>query len=359
MPDPSTPADPVTTLAAEWTKTLRRAVRAVELATVAPEPSIGLSPKVTVYRRNKARLYRYASPRTRPAPVLFVPNLGISRPAVFDLRPGASFVEYMCGQGFDFYLLDWGVYGEEDNGLTVDECVTRILPRVVRKVLESSGAGALAVIGYCMGAPLSVAFVAQHPEVPVRAYVNMAGPIDFAHAGLFARWLDKRFYDVDRVVDTVGAIPAEWVRLGFKLLRPTMEISTAVNLWWNLDDPRYVEGYQALSRWANEYVPFPAEFFRQWVRDFYQDNRLVRGDLRLGGEPVDLGRVRCPVFVVAGAEDYIAPAPCVRALVDHVGSRDASYLELPGGHISLIAGRAASVHCWPKVSAWLGERLAG
>src|SRR5215510_13683857 len=357
MAEATRTAGAVESLAAEWTRTLTRAVQALELAT-APEPAIGLTPKQTVYRRNKARLYRYESPRTHAVPVLFVPNLGISRPSIFDLQPGSSFVEHMCRLGFDFYLLDWGVYGEEDNGLTVDECVTRLLPRVVRKVLETSGADGLGVIGYCMGAPLSVSFVAQHPEVPVRAYVNMAGPIDFAQAGLFARWLDKRFYDVDRVVDTVGAIPADWVRMGFKLLRPTMDLTTALNLWWNLDNDKYVDGYKALGRWANEYVPFPAEFFRQWVKEFYQENRLVRKELRLGGRLVDLRQIRCPVFVAAGAEDYIAPAPCVRALLDHVGTEDKTYLELPGGHISLIAGRAASRHCWPRVSEWLAERSA-
>jgi polyhydroxyalkanoate synthase len=338
-------------------RSLERAARALELAT-APEPRIGLSPKQLVYRRNKARLYRYESARTHAVPVLFVPNLGISRPAIFDLQPGASFVEHMCRHGVDFFLLDWGVYGEEDNGLTVDECVTRLLPRVVRKVLEASGRDGLALIGYCMGAPLAVSFVALHPEIPLRAFVNMAGPIDFSKAGLFARWLDKRFYDVDRVVDTMGAIPAEWVKLGFKLLRPTMDVSTALNLWVNLDNARYVEGYQALSRWANEYVPFPGEFFRQWVRDFYQENRLIRGDLRLDGRRVDLRRVTCPVFAVAGQEDYIAPAPCVKALLDHVGSEERRYLELPGGHISLIAGRSASTHCWPKVVEWLAPRLS-
>jgi hypothetical protein len=31
-------------------------------------------------------------------------------------------------------------------------------------------------------------------------------------------------------------------------------------------------------------------------------------------------------------------------------------VELPGGHISLIAGRGASVHCWPKVASWLAAR---
>lgn len=356
MSDPSGQTDTIRALTDEWVRTLRRSARALELMTGPAEPEIGLSPRVLVYRRNKARLYRYDSPRTRPVPVLFVPNLGISRPTIFDLQPGSSFVEYMCGQGFDFYLLDWGVYGEEDNGLTVDECVTRILPRVARRVLETSGAPELAVIGYCMGAPLSVSFVALHPEVRVRAYVNMAGPIDFSKAGLFARWLDKRFYDVDRMVDTVGAIPADWIRAGFKLLKPTMDLSTALNLWWNLDNDRYVEGYRALSRWANEYVPFPGEFFRQWVKDFYQDNRLVQGTLRLGGRTVELGGIRCPVFVASGAEDNIAPAPCVRALLDHVGSEDQTDLELPGGHISLIAGRGASVHCWPRVSTWLTAR---
>ncbi|MBI2468372.1 MAG: class III poly(R)-hydroxyalkanoic acid synthase subunit PhaC, partial [Candidatus Rokubacteria bacterium] len=159
-----------------------------------------------------------------------------------------------------------------------------------------------------------------------------------------------------RVVDTVGAIPADWVRVGFKLLKPTMDISTALNLWWNLDNPQYVEGYRALSQWANEYVAFPAEFFRQWVKDFYQDNRLVRGELSLGGRRVDLGQIRCPVFVVAGAEDNIAPAPCVNALLDHVGTSDKTYLELPGGHISLIAGRSAGKHCWPRVAEWLAAR---
>ncbi len=143
------------------------------------------------------------------------------------------------------------------------------------------------------------------------------------------------------------------VKAGFKLLKPTMDLSTNLNLWWNLWNDKYVEGFHALNKWANEYVAFPGEFFRQWVRDFYQDNKLYRGELVMGGRPVRLERITCPVFVVGAKEDYIAPPACVRALMDAVGSRDKEYIELPGGHISLIAGRGAAVHCWPKVSAWL------
>ena len=56
------------------------------------------------------------------------------------------------------------------------------------------------------------------------------------------------------------------------------------------------------------------------------------------------------MLAVGAKEDNIAPPGCVKPLIDAVGSTDREYVELPGGHISLIAGRGASVHCWPKVA---------
>jgi len=344
----------------EWQEELDRNLRRMrnlsEMILRPVEPRTGQTPRQEVYRKNKSRLYRYESRRAHRTPVLFVPNLGISRPYIFDLLPNGSFIEHMTREGFDFYLLDWGVFGPEDNDLTLEACVTKILPRMSQKVLERSGTTELTVLGYCMGAPLSAAFVASHPEVPVKNFINMAGPIDFSKVGLFGLWLDKKYFDVDRFIDTLGAVPADLVKAGFKLLKPTMDLSTSLNLWWNLWNDKYVEGFQALNTWANEYVAFPGEFFRQWVRDFYQDNRLYRGELVLDGRPVMLESIRCPVFVVGAKEDYIAPPACVRALLSRVSSREKEYVELPGGHISLIAGRGAAVHCWPKVSGWLAPR---
>jgi polyhydroxyalkanoate synthase subunit PhaC len=320
------------------------------------EPRTGQTPRQEIYKKNKSRLYRYASKRTHRTPLLFVPNLGISRPYIFDLLPNGSFVEHMTREGFDFYMLDWGVFGPEDNDLSFEDCVVKILPRMAQKVLESSGASELSVLGYCMGAPLSASFLGAYPEVPVKNFINMAGPIDFSKIGLFGLWLDPRYFNVHRFVDTLGAVPADLVKAGFKLLKPTMDMSTNLNLWWNLWNDKYVEGFSALNRWANEYVAFPGEFFRQWVGDFYQQNKLYKGELVFGGRPVKLSNIRAPLFVVGAKEDYIAPPDCVRALMDAVSSQDKQYIELPGGHISLIAGRGASLHCWPKVSEWLATR---
>jgi polyhydroxyalkanoate synthase len=344
----------------QWQEEFERATRRLgnlqQMITNPVEPKTGQTPREEIYRKNKSRLYRYQSSRRYRTPLLFVPNLGISRPYIFDLLPGGSFVEHMTRAGFDFYMLAGGVFGPEDNDLPFEDCVVKILPRMAQKVLESSGADSLSILGYCMGAPLSASFVASHPGVPVANYINMAGPIDFSKIGLFGLWLDARYFNVDRFVDTLGAVPADLVKAGFKLLKPTMDLSAGLNLWWNLWNDTYVEGYNALNKWANEYVAFPGEFFRQWVRDFYQGNKLYKGELVFGGRRVQLGDITCPVFVVGAKEDYIAPPAAVKALIDAVGSRQKDYVELPGGHISLIAGRGASLHCWPKVSGWLAER---
>ena len=341
----------------EMIKNLQRFSKGMDLVYHPKEPQLGQTPKELIHKKNKSSLYRYGhtADRRHAVPVLMVPNLGISRPYIFDLYPGSSFIEYMVQQGFDFYLLDWGVFGDEDNGLTFDHCVTQILPMMVRKVLRASKSRQVTLLGYCMGAPLGACYAALYPEA-VKNFVNMAGPIDFKQAGLFTTWLDQRHFDIDKLVDTFGGLPSDMVRVGFKMLKPTMDLTTFTNLWWNLWDDSYVEGFLALSKWANEFTPFPGEFFRQWVKEFYQQNKLVRGELVLGGRSVDLSNIRCPLLVVGAKQDNITPPQCARALMDATASSDKEYIELPGGHISLIAGRGARRSVWPKVSGWIGQR---
>src|SRR5437667_11613945 len=95
----------------EWREELDRTCRRLanlHALVTKPEPKVGQTPREEVYKKNKSRLYRYASSRRHATPLLFVPNLGISRPYIFDLLPGGSFIEHMTREGFDFYLLDWG-----------------------------------------------------------------------------------------------------------------------------------------------------------------------------------------------------------------------------------------------------------
>jgi polyhydroxyalkanoate synthase len=345
----------------EARRSAQRISRGIELMLDQSEARVGQTPREIVGRRGKARLYLYRAVGevTSATPILFVPYLGISRTYVFDLQPGASFVEFMTKQGFDFYLLDWGDLGPEDSDFGLEDAVMDVIPAMVRRTIRHSGAPAINLFGYCMGVPMAMSYMGTHPDAPVRALVMMVGPIDFTHGGSFGLWTAKDNFPVDKLIDTFDNAPLEYVQLGFKMLQPTNDAGSAVNLWWNLWNEQYVDGYRAMNRWSNEWVGFPGEFFRQWITWFYQENRLFKGTLSVRGVTVDLASVNQPILVVAAKQDKIAPPLACKALVDVVGSEDKEYVELPGGHISLIAGRQAHQNLWPRVASWLRDHELG
>jgi polyhydroxyalkanoate synthase len=262
-------------------------------------------------------------------------------------------VEFITAQGFDFYMVDWGDLGPEDREFSLEDATQDVIPAFVRRTLRHSGARELSLFGYCMGVPIAMSYLATHLDAPVRELVMMVGPVDFRHGGAFGLWTAKESFPVDKLIDTFDNAPLEYVQLGFKMLQPMNDAGSAVNLWWNLWNEQYVEGYRAMNRWSNEWVGFPGEFFRQWITWFYQENRLIEGKLVLNGRRVDLKAVKQPILVMSARQDKIAPPAACKALVDAVGSEDKEYVEMPGGHISLIAGRQAHQNAWPKIVAWL------
>src|SRR5919202_4912282 len=103
------------------------------------QANTGQTPKEVVWTKNKAKLYRYEPYREKkyPVPILMVYAL-INRPYVLDLLPGNSFIEYLVNEGFDVYLLDWGIPGDEDQDLDVEHYILDYLPRVTKKVMRIS-----------------------------------------------------------------------------------------------------------------------------------------------------------------------------------------------------------------------------
>jgi polyhydroxyalkanoate synthase len=44
-----------------------------------------------------------------------------------------------------------------------------------------------------------------------------------------------------------------------------------------------------------------------YLRNFYKDNALTTGKLSLGGEQLDLAKVKTPIYVQSSKDDHIAP----------------------------------------------------
>jgi polyhydroxyalkanoate synthase subunit PhaC len=337
-----------------------RSVDMMHAVLSARDAPVGVTPKDQVWRKNKARLYRYrrTSPPSHRTPVFLVLPL-INRAYILDLRPGSSFVEHLLERGFDVFLLDWGIAGEEDRGLDVTTLVTRYLPRALRKASEAAGHVPMTVLGYCIGGVLAACYTALYPDSPVkvRNLVLFTTPIDFAEAGKFGVLTKKGVFPVEQLTSTLPLVPGQMPDLGSKLLSPLpTTVGTYVRLWGRLGDPKFdVAGWQAMYRWVNEGVPFPSAAYRQWITEFYQDNKLVKGQLHLNGSVVRLDNIRCPLLNVAASADEIAPRPTTRAITNAVSSQDAEEIVLEGGHVGIVVGRAAKTALWPTVTDWLGR----
>ncbi len=324
------------------------------IATARDAP-VGLTPKSVVWRKNKAQLYRYARaiPATRHTPVFLCLPL-INRAYILDLRPDASFVEYLLAQGHDVFLLDWGVWGPEDRAIDVTTLVTRYLPRALREA-EHAAHARLTLLGYCIGGVLASCYLALHPDGPVKNLMLLTSPIDFAQAGKFGAWTARGAFPIERLRDTFDVIPGELVGLGANLLNPAASyLGTYLQLYERMREPGFdPRGWQAMYRWVNEGTPFPAAAYYQWITEFYQDNKLVKGRLVMAGRPVRLDAIRVPVLNVAAMSDTIAPRPTTAAILRHVSSRDREELLVQGGHVGIVVGRSAKQDLWPKVGDWL------
>jgi polyhydroxyalkanoate synthase len=320
-------------------------------------PRVGQTPKTLVWTKNKARLYRYDRPADAPiaikTPFLLVYAL-VNRPYVLDLIPERSFVGYLVRQGIDVYLLDWGIPGPEDKEIRFDDLVMDYMPRAVRQVLKRSGTARLNLLGYCLGGVITTLYAATHPQAPLCSLVLLATPIDFEEGDLLGQWLSEQHYDVDRVVDTLGNVPADLIKGGTKLLKPYFSFAgTYQNLWENASDPKFVENWGAMNQWIEDSVPFPGEAFRQWVKEFYQSNKLVKGELELGGQRVKMTNISFPLLHIVAEEDHLVPFAQTRRTVELVGSEEKESVVMPGGHIGLVMGRKAATSLWPKVVDWL------
>jgi polyhydroxyalkanoate synthase len=289
-------------------------------------------------------------------PILLVFAL-INRPEIFDLRPGNSFVEFLLDEGFDVFLVDWGIPDEEDADMGLGEFVCDELHWAIRETLRASGEEELTLLGWCIGGTLCAMYCALHPGGPVRNLVLLTTPID-TRSSLYARWVARDSFDVDLVADSFLAIPGFGIDWANKLMKPVTNYWTTYRKLFvgilDGNDPRVA--YQAMAKWVADNPPFPGQAYREWITWMYKENRLVDGRLRLRGQRVDLRAIEQNLLLVTAGADHIAPRDGSEPLLDLVSSQDVSHLARAGGHIGLMAGSKAKHEIWPELADWLAER---
>jgi polyhydroxyalkanoate synthase len=362
----ATPTLPLDAFTARLTEELERMIKssdmAARLAANRVNVAVNQTPKQQIWALNKMRLYHYfpqvPAEQRKPVPLLLVFAL-INRPYIFDLRPGNSFVEYLLKQGYEVYLLDWGSPGLEDAKYDFEDFSLRFLPRAIRAMQRHSGTHAFSLLGWCIGATICTIYGAMRPDDGLRNLLLLTAPLDFSDkaGGAFNRWLNTEYYNVDELVRQYGNVPSSMIEYGNKMLKPVENyIGTYLKLWDNLDNPAVVEGWLAMNTWVTDNVDFPGAAFRQWVVEFFRENRLMENKLIMEGRTVDLKNIKASFLNVIADKDHIVPTCQSITVMDRVGTRDKLLLEMRGGHIGMMVGSGASKRVWPQIDAWLAPR---
>jgi polyhydroxyalkanoate synthase len=318
----------------------------------------GVTPREIVYEEDRLKLYRYIGEGEikHKTPLCFVFAL-VNRPYIVDLKEGRSVVAHFVNAGFDTYLIDWGTPTRAERFLTTDDYVNGYMDNVVNYLRERTGADQVSLLGYCMGGTLSTIYTALHQE-KVRNLILLAAGIDFAtREGLINLWTDPRYFDVDKFVDTMGNIPADFLQNAFLMLKPIANlIEKPINLMENIHKEEFVEDYLYMETWLNDNIPVPGEVYREFAKYLFQQNLLTKNRLPVGRHTVDLRKITCPLLNLMAKNDDLVPCAQSEPLNDLVSSRDKEKIVWPAGHIGLAVSGKAQKELWPRATEWLAKR---
>jgi polyhydroxyalkanoate synthase subunit PhaC len=339
----------------EIDRALKRNIKGLDFL-LAERVPVGTMEKSIIYREGTAVLYRYEPVVDE---VYRVPLLIVSPPSnkgyIFDLASGQSFVEFMLKRGYDVYNLDWHPPRRDEAHLGLSDYVDRFIPKALSAIFHITGEQSVSLAGYCMGGTLSVIHTALHPQA-ITNLIAIATPIDFTQMKLFQAWANRRFFDVDMLVEQLGIIPPDIMLGAFDLSRPANRTAGRMSLWNNMWNDDFVKSYRMFDRWAAETLPLPGEYFRQIITLLMWENALAHDTLVLDERKVALADITCPVLNIVAQHDHVVSHEATFPLMQGTGSTDRHEIISKGGHVSLVAGPAAVRRLWPQIDEWLGTR---
>ena len=352
----------------EFAEFQRRLLRGVELLGRIKDEDVQIAttPKREVFRQDKTVLYHYEplAESSVKVPVLIAYGL-IGRYTMTDLQEDRSLIRNLLMQGVDLYAVDWGNPTRTDRWLTVDDYVDGYLHQCVEFICREHGIDQINILGICEGGVFTLCYSALHPE-RIKNLILTITPVDF-HAdqeegrsdhGFINLWVRSlRPEDIDQLIEANGNLPGELISSVFSMMTPMARL-TKYNLGMLdlFDDENKLLNFLRMEKWLSDRPNHPGEAGKQWLKDLYQNNKLIKNEFELGGRTVDLANITMPVLNVYAKEDHIVPPGCSRALAKAVPTKDYTELELSSGHVGVfVSGKSQSI-LGVGLSKWLKAR---
>ena len=313
--------------------------------------------KDLIFQDGKRKLYRY---KQRAKKVCSVPTLMVyamvNRYTMLDLQPNRSLIRSLLDHGQDVYLIDWGYADRIDRFMTMEDYIDGFINDCVDVIREQHKLDAINLLGVCQGGTFSAIYASLYPD-KIKNFIPIVTPVDFdTKDSLLNVWATE--FDADLFIDAYGNVPGDLMNSAYTMLQPfSLSINKYINMVDIMGDAEKLADFLRMEAWIFDSPDQPGETLRQFLKNFYQDNKLVKREFILGGRTVDLKNITMPVLNIYAEFDTLVPPVSAKAMLAHVGSSDKQELTYPVGHIGMFVSGKTQKTLAPKISEWINARV--
>ncbi|WP_061134441.1 alpha/beta fold hydrolase [Caballeronia fortuita] len=335
-----------------------------------------------VFRNEVLELIQYApaTAKVRARAQLIVPPQ-INKFYIFDLSAGKSIVEYLVKSEFQVFAVSWRNPAEAQRDWNMDTYVAALI-EAIDAVRDITGHADVNLHGACSGAMTISALLghlAARGDKTVHAATLMVAVLDSlseSQLGLFTT--PEAVELAKRNSRAKGVLPGEDMGRVFAWMRPN-------DLVWSFWINNYLMGEAPpafdILYWNNDATRLPAKLHGDLLDIFTRNLFSAPGKLTVLGKNVDLSKVSCDTYVMAGMTDHITPwkgvygtarafggktryvlssSGHIQSLINPPGNPKAKFFHndaLPDDPDAWLAGaRAEADSWWTDWRAWLAER---
>ena len=306
--------------------------------------NIATTPGKVIFRNEIIELIQYApsTPQVLKRPLLIVPPW-INKFYILDLNPEKSFIRWCVEQGLTVFCISWVNPDARHAAKDFESYMREGIFAALDAIEDATGEKKVSAIGYCVGGTLlgvTLAYMAAVRDKRIESATFFTTQVDFSQAGELSVFVDEeQIRAIEEQMARTGYLDGSRMSGAFNMLRPN-------DLIWSYAVNNYLKGKAPtpfdLLYWNSDSTRMPAANHSFYLRNCYLDNKLSKGEMRIGGKTLDLKQVTVPIYNLAAREDHIAPAQsvfngsqCFGGPVEHVVAGS--------GHIAGVVNPPAKV----------------
>jgi polyhydroxyalkanoate synthase len=317
--------------------------------------NLATTPGSVIFENGLIQLIQYA-PQTsevEKTPLLIVPPC-INKYYLLDLGTGNSFVEYAVARGHNVFLISWRSAVPETGHLTWDDYLEMGPLKAVDVVLDITGAKRTHALGFCVGGTIlscAAAVLAAREQDRLATLTLLTTMLDFSDTGEIGLLIDQASVALrEATIGKGGILPGKELAFTFGTLR-------ANDLIWRYVVDNYLKGATPdafdLLYWDSDSVSLPGPMYCWYARNTYLENNIKQpGKTTQCAVPIDLSKVKVPLYVLASREDHIVPWKSAYRSKDLIGM-EARFVLAASGHVAGVINPPAR----NKRSHWLNDQL--